>query len=719
MSGTTEGRAEGNGRVYQSTGDQHITEHHHGSGPDASVWLGPDSVRRPATGRSPIVLRDRTELMTRLRTAVGPGLLRQVYVLHGLGGCGKTAVASELFRYATDEGGRVGLWVSASDAASLRAGMLAVAADRGAGEGELTAARTGLRAAADLVWDQLDRSDREWLLVIDNADDPAVLRGGGWLRTSPRGTTLVTTRLAGARWWPGAELCHVGVLPREDAAQVLCDLAPESGTVEEAAEVAERLGRLPLALTLAGGYLAHQVISPWTMSEYGRVLDQDQGVNVTELLDRGAERSSVDDSRHLAGRTWRLSLDALSAQGLPGATTLMRLLSCLAADPLPVPVLAGAAMGTLLPGSQIEMALRGLLDQSLTELVPGTPRCLRTHGVLLSSVAQSVPSELRDAFAATAAELLHAVLPDVSRPWEPGMSLTPFVPHARMLVRRVMEWGEVGEPTVARALECALRLVVVLHRGGDFLSALTLAEYAAERGTRRLGGSHRVVLDIRRRIGRALHRLGRAVESETVLRRALAECEEAFGSDTPESLESCLALAPPLFWALDRKPEARKLVERAVEGRARVLGVRDPLTLIARVRQLEFEAGPGLDAAMGPVLVADCHDVLGPDHPMTLSAEFNQAYALVVAERRAEALPLVREVTTTFERRFGPDYPRTLAARALLSRVLGELGLREEAVEQAELVAAGRTRVLGPAHPWTVLAREDLARRAAEPRGAP
>ncbi len=84
---------------------------------------------------------------------------------------------------------------------------------------------------------------------------------------------VVTTRRAAARWWPGAELQHIGVLPREDAARVLCDLAPDSGTLDEAAEIADRLGRLPLALTLAGGFLSHQVIDPWTMDTYGRRLE--------------------------------------------------------------------------------------------------------------------------------------------------------------------------------------------------------------------------------------------------------------------------------------------------------------------------------------------------------------------------------------------------------------------------------------------------------------
>ncbi|MCQ8189782.1 NB-ARC domain-containing protein [Streptomyces rugosispiralis] len=180
----------------------------------------------PLVGRAPGILRDRADLMERLRAAVtGPG--GDVHVLHGLGGCGKTAVAHALFTEAVRDHGRVGLWVNASERISLRAGMLAVAGDRGATTGELAAAAGGQRAAADLVSHYLDHSAQRWLLVLDNADDPTVLEEGGWLRTSPLGTVLVTTRHATSPLWRGAGSARypVGVLPEADAAQVLCDLA--------------------------------------------------------------------------------------------------------------------------------------------------------------------------------------------------------------------------------------------------------------------------------------------------------------------------------------------------------------------------------------------------------------------------------------------------------------------------------------------------------------
>ncbi|MET8824992.1 tetratricopeptide repeat protein [Streptomyces sp. NPDC004610] len=704
MTGRNDGRATDQGRVYQASGDQHIIEHHHHD----AAWTGPDSVRRPPIGRAPAILRDRSELIGRLKETVTEGAGNTVFVLHGLGGCGKTAVACALFDHATRESGRLGLWVNASDQASLRAGMLAVAADRGARDGELMAARNGLRAAADLVWDHLDRSDLPWLLVLDNADDPAVLRDGGWLRTSPRGTVLVTTRQAAGHWWPAAELLHVGVLPREDAAQVLSDLAPGTGSAEDAAAIADRLGRLPLALTLAGGFLAHQVIDPWTMEEYGRRLQERP--DPIELLDQGATVAG-NDSRHLVSGTWQLSLNSLIGQDLPEAVTLLRLLACWSSDPLPLSLLADARLDLPLPADRMELALRGLLNHSLTELVPGDIRCLRTHGVLLDSVARATPADERDRLAAASAGLLLRCLPASPDRGLRDSRLTVLAPHVLALLRRVVTWPEVTVGTAESAATCALLLVTAQHRSGDYASALAAAEQATDLVRRRLGDDHILVLRLRQRIGKATDRLGRLEAAAELHRGLLDDLERVCGSAAADTLTTCLHLSRPLTW-LDRPAEAVRLMHRAAAGRAALLGPWHPLTLEARACLLELPPGPDLDreAPAGPDVVTDCRRELGTDHPITLSAELNCAGALFNTGQHSEALPLARRALAAHEDRFGADYPITLAARSLLGSVLHAVGEYREAVEQAEAVKEWRERVLGEEHPWTTVIRDKLAR---------
>ncbi|GAA3164373.1 MULTISPECIES: tetratricopeptide repeat protein [Streptomyces] len=700
MSSGNNAWAEGQGRVFQASGDQHIIEQHY----YGANWTGPDTVRRPSVGRAPVVLRDRSGEMDRLRVGIEPGVGNCVYVLHGLGGCGKTAVAYALFQDATGQAGRIGLWVNASDSASLRAGMLAVAADRGASDGELMGARSGLRPAADLVWHYLDHSDQPWLLVLDNADDPTILRDGGWLRTSPTGTVVVTTRQAAAHWWPGAELLQFGVLPREEAALVLHDLAPHAGSVEDAAAVADRLGRLPLALTLAGGFLAHQVINPWTLADYGHQLGGNAGLDPIELIDQGAVAVG-GDSRHLLSRTWQLSLDALATQGLPEAGRLLRLLSCWANDPLPLSTLSGAELGPELPDSHVESALRGLLDHSLSELVSREIRCLRTHGVLLDSVARTTPADQREQLAATASRLLLAALPEVPDrgAQEPHVNL--LAPHVIALLRRAINWA-VSQPTMEAAAECAHRIATAVHRSGDYTSALALSSEAVELVAPRLGKENVSVIRLRQRVGRALFRLGRFEESEALHREVLEICERTLGAEEPDTLETCLKLSAPLV-NLNREADALSLIRRAVEGRIRLFGAEHPLTVLARTSLLAQSINPE-DIAADSALVTECYRQFGENHPLTLRVELDYAYALRRSGNPTGSLPHIRAAFAGHVQRFGLDYPITLNARSTLTAVLTALGRHAEAIEHAEALVEGRTRVLGPEHPWTLRAQELL-----------
>jgi len=128
--------------------------------------------------------------------------------------------------------------------------------------------------AADLLWQRLAARAGNWLLVIDNADDPAVLAtgsapvkdGSGWLRPLDTGRGLVVVTSRDGRkvtWGTLGRLRRVGVLDDDDAAQVLIDHAGiKAGSRQDAAALAHRLGGLPLALRLAGSYLRESVNRP-------------------------------------------------------------------------------------------------------------------------------------------------------------------------------------------------------------------------------------------------------------------------------------------------------------------------------------------------------------------------------------------------------------------------------------------------------------------------
>ena len=726
--GHIDGRASGQGRVFQTGGDQYIEEHHHHYEPGAGPLLesastaprgmtAPDSVRVPLVGRAPGVLRDRADLMERLRAAVsGPG--GDVHVLHGLGGCGKTAVAHALFTEAVRDHGRIGLWVNASERISLRAGMLAVAGDRGATIGELAAASSGQRAAADLVWHYLDHSAQRWLLVLDNADDPTVLEDGGWLRSSPLGTVLVTTRHAASPLWRGVGVVRhpLDVLPLEDAAQVLCDLAPEAGTVESAQKVARRLGCLPLALTLAGSHLSHQLLESWSMDEYDRKLSEDS----TALVDQGAAGTGSSQSRHLVGRTWQLSLDALAGQGLPEATTLLRLLSCWAADPVPLSLLMPVARGEValghldpsLTARQVEPSLRGLLDHSLIGMVQADGRrCVQAHGVLLDSVAAGIPEGEREALAEAAGHLLEAALPpedDAST--EARAELRLLAPHASSLLRRSL-----GEGTA----RLAVRVVQQVFEAGEFAVGLAMSRPVADKVEQLFGVEHPVALEARNVMGRALFRMGHYTDSEVLLRRVLASRERVLGADHPDTLRSCVALQATLD-LLDQDEEAVQLLRRAVAGQRRVLGEDSTETLYSRLMLLEVlpQLGRSEEFDAEVHVIEDCERFLSSDHIRTVEARHSYGDGLRGLGRYEEAEPVARRVLADRIRLQGPDHPLALSALSLTAVVAHELGKLDEAIAASRELVERRERVLGPEHPFVVINRQRLAQWQAEAEGS-
>jgi NB-ARC domain len=263
----------------------------------------------------------------------------RAWVLTGMGGLGKSTVALAVAQAARTAGWWV-WWVNASDAASLTGGMLEVLGQLGAPESVLRPVREGTPTAADRAWEFLNsghRAGQIWLLVLDNADHPAVLAAhgsstpadhAGWIRPASTGVVIVTTRVKDRSiWGPGLAMRELTPLDDDTSAQVLTDLARDISDpgAEQARQLGRRLGGLPLALHLAGAYLASPFARWHTFADYRRALD---GVELPTAL------ADLDDSgaqaRVTIQQTWELSLDALAADGRPQARPLLLLLSCYA-----------------------------------------------------------------------------------------------------------------------------------------------------------------------------------------------------------------------------------------------------------------------------------------------------------------------------------------------------------------------------------------------------
>ncbi|WP_063750626.1 tetratricopeptide repeat protein [Streptomyces roseochromogenus] len=716
------------GRLFNADRDQvnieigsYTAQYSPGGAAARREHVGPDSVRVPLAAASLTPIHDRHDLRRLLlRAACHPDASDSPVVVHGMGGCGKTAIVRVVFDEAVGQHGVIGLWVNASTAPTFREGMLAVAQDRGASQDEVDAARDRRRAAADLAWYQLERSSQPWLLVLDNADDPSVLGDEVWLRPTRRGTILVTTRFGTAAAWRRAERHHLDVLGLDDAVDVLIDLEVPSDTAE-LEELARALGCHPLALVLAGSYLGRRFLDPVTVDEFLERLRNDPNATLDEAADPD-ER----DLRRLISSTWQISLDALADRGLPEAITLIRLLSCFASDPLPTGVLHPDRLRHTgldraeppLPGQRAEAALRGLMSHSMVSVDdvpgdvgrPGVP-CVQTHALLLDTVAARIPLDQREIILAAAATLLEDLL---TREAGEGLlidaqSLRLFTPHVVALLERVVR----ARSAIAhRALALARYLRAQSYDRGDFATAHAVAKAVVDADGSLDAPDTAESLADRYELGRILSALGRYEQAKDLLEEVLVAHEAEMGPDHLATLACAHELAL-VFYGLGAWSQDEHHMRRAVDGRSSALGLEAPDTIVSTAclaeavgEQQRWQEAVGIARPNAERAAR----ALGDEDPVTLTACHTLAWILFKSGQIDEARALVERILAVRGRLLGAEHPRTLTTRALLANILRSQQQWELAAQEALSVLEVRERILGAEHPHTLGLRNVLIR---------
>jgi hypothetical protein len=298
------------------------------------------------------VCQGRDELISRLRAVLTGGSAdgNRVHVLAGPFGAGKTRIAQEIAHRARKQNIEV-WWIPSAGELTFKCAMCAVARSLDAPPDRL--AIDG--GNADFIYRQLARrhgfKKHRWLLVIDGADDLDVLGtagemvdGTGWIREpDPSGMVIVTTMDASPARWNGRIVDHhvVGRLDAESAARVLRraagDPGGEFGAARDAQRLAERLGRLPLALRLVGKYFAQlrraadAGVDPGSLPRsYSRYLSE---LDVRAAPTRVGSMSALEEAdRRNLGIAWDVSLSLLERQGFAAARPLLGLLGEIGAD---------------------------------------------------------------------------------------------------------------------------------------------------------------------------------------------------------------------------------------------------------------------------------------------------------------------------------------------------------------------------------------------------
>jgi tetratricopeptide (TPR) repeat protein len=459
----------------------------------------------------------RTSLLTRLGRNLrsgGAAAVVQTQTVHGLGGVGKTQLAAEYaHRHASDY--NLVWWITAEQPAAIPGQLVALARQLGIPE----AAEQGETIHA--LWQMLAGRGR-WLLIFDNADDPAHLRP--WWPPGGGGRVLVTSRNPAVGDLTAAAL-QVDVLLRREATSFL---RRRGGIRSQAADaLADALGDLPLALEQAAAYL-RETGTP--VEEYLELLRE----RAPELFALGRPATT----QQTIATTWALALERIRAQD-PVAQDLLSLCAFLAPDEIPRAVLTEHAdvlperlSGAVSDRIAFQQAMGMLRRYSLVTVVGDT---LRLHRLVQAVTRHALTGDDQQLWATTAIQMVLAGFPPQADDADSWPIAVRLLPHALTVTA-----NPAVETTAADAS------VALLNRVGDYLWGR--AEY------------HQAKLQFE---------------------RALAMAETRLGPDHPDTATSLSSLATVLADEGDLAG-ARRLHERALRIRQARLGAEHSHTAQSR-----------------------------------------------------------------------------------------------------------------------------------------
>jgi tetratricopeptide (TPR) repeat protein len=676
------------------------------------------------TGREELLSRLSAQLDSSTPTAVLPE------ALHGMGGVGKTQITVEYVYRHLDDYDLV-WWVPSEDPALIQSSFVQLADKMG-----LSTADSGPQVAVPAVLEELRSPslDSRWLVVFDNADRPEDLRQ--FLPHGP-GHVIVTSR--NPRWSSVARVLEVDVFERRESVQLLQVRCPELSD-DEANQLAEVLGDLPLALEQAGAWCVETGLP---VTEYLELFEQQRA----DLLQ---EHAPIDYPVTVAA-AWNVSLDRLR-QDAPHALQLVQLCSCFAPEPirrnifsrLKEPIVPLELADVLQDRMKFGRAIWELKRYSLARVDPHT-ETVQLHRIVRAVVQDQMTVDEKNRMRHIAHMLLLKTdprLPGVPRHWPLYSSLQPHVRATRAI--------ECGDTDVRRLV---VNQAVFLNAWGDYQGSYDVAEEARRVWHERFGEHDLDTLSAARRVGVALRNLGRFGKARELDERTLALLRETVGNDHEETLILAGLVSNDLR-AVGDFHGARRLNEESWDRSRAVFGAADQTSLYAmhnlamslrltgdytRAKSLDEQAWVGrrllfgdedrftlmsLDALalderlMGNHLVActqgenvvSAHrHLLTNAHPQTLAAIANLAVARRKAGDHVGAIELSTEALRGYRQRFGNDHPETMAAAMNVSidrRHANELTVARDLGQRS----LDRYRVtLGEQHPFTAAAMTNLA----------
>ena len=513
----------------------------------------------------------REELLHRLADSLRAGEtvgISQPQAVSGLGGVGKTQIALEYaYRYYQDYDAV--LWTRADTQEALISGFVVFAALLQLPEQE---ERDQLKIVQAVKHWFMSHS--RWLLLLDNADDLALVRD--FLPPAGRGHTLLTTRASSM-----GKLAHaleVDALDSKPGALLLLrrterlapDASLEQATESERADalsISQELGGLPLALDQAGAYIEETKCSLADYLQFYRT-------QRAELLK--ARGGLVPDHPEPVATTWSLSFAEVEKRSA-AAADLLRVCAFLHPDAIPEEIITeGAAeLGSNLQAVAqnplvFNQAIMVLLSYSLLKRQP-EEHLLSMHRLVQAVLKDGMDESTYHQWAERVVQAVETALPNLEyRTYARYERCLPHVQECAQLI-------EQEQLTSAAVIRLLHQTGFYLYEHARYAEAEAFYLHSLSITEQELGPDHPDVGITLTNLAILYTVQGKYAEAEPLYQRALRIWEQALGLDHPQLAYPLNGLAN-LYREQGKVGEAELLYQRALQISEQALGPDHSLT---------------------------------------------------------------------------------------------------------------------------------------------
>ncbi|KAH8691517.1 hypothetical protein BGW36DRAFT_432067 [Talaromyces proteolyticus] len=564
-----------------------------------------------------------------------------------------------------------------------------------------------------------------WLLIIDNADDPKI-DVCKYCPSSIYGNILITTRNRDCRRIATAGNQEIAEMSVEDGITLLLKVADKSTSDREcrsqAQHIAERLGYLALALVFAGAAISEK------QCELGEYLDL-YARNFRRLMSSRLAQGN-DGYQFSVYTTWEISRQTIADSKYEESAQALEILDISASlhfPEIPEMIFNGAPprrkaksrpvfervesflslfnifqMGgwhaPMIESKEGNVGIRQALaclkmfpfDEGLQRDLGGTRKAL----VLLNKLSLINFNVETKSFSMH--RLVHEWtkdnLDDENRQWSRWAACTGLVYAATMSSegRREVATGD-----SRRCL--ASNLSFFLSSGQSELPVDRYLNAAQSR--------------VASRLAMIFSADGKYGEAEELYRESLVGMENSLSKTHPDTL----VVIDRLAIVLEKQcqyDEAAVMNRRAIDGRTKLLGERNPLTLESinnLAVTLEGQGDYSEAEKLNRMVLQMREEVCGIEMESTIQSVNNLASNLRRRSSYAEATELFTRAYEYRERNMGGYHPDTMQSLSNLALSLDSQGLYDAAAEKSQEALIRRTIVLGKSHPDTLINMSHLA----------